>query len=163
MSPVADSERWLTGVLLMSNILIVDDEVQILMLLSEVLSEAGHTPILARNATEGLNKFFEEDPDLVLLDLRLPDGDGLDVLRRIRKSNPNAMVIIISAFGTVKTSVQAISIGAYDFIEKPLETNRVLVTIKNGLENKRLRREVETLRDRISERCCVLTKSAQNS
>ena len=133
-------------------ILVVDDEQPILSLLSEVLKEAGYEVALARNATEGLAKFLEAKPDLVLLDLKLPDGDGLDVLKRMRERIPNALVVIMSGFGTISTATEAIRRGAYDFIEKPLEENRVLLTVKNALERKCLEHTAQRLKDEVSER-----------
>lgn len=143
----------------MSNILIIDDESQILSLLSDVLTEAGYTTVLAGNATEGMKKFSEENPDLVLLDLHLPDGDGLDVLKDMHENAPDVAVIIISAFGTIGKAVDAIHLGAHDFIEKPLESNRVLVTVKNALEKKSLEHAVKTLKDETSSRYHILGNS----
>jgi len=143
----------------MPSILVIDDESQILNLLSETLSEEGYTPILAKNATEGLKKFAEEAPDLVLLDLRLPDGDGLEILKKMRASVPDAGVIVISAFGTIEKAVEAIRLGASDFIEKPLEANRVLITVKNALEKKSLVRAVHTMKDEESERYRIVGNS----
>ena len=140
-------------------ILVVDDEPQILSLLSEVLKEAGYEVVLARNATEGLQRFSEAKPDLVLLDLKLPDGDGLDVLKRMRERVPDALVVIMSGFGTISTAIEALRRGAYDFIEKPLEENRVLLTVKNALERKCLENTAQRLKDEVSERYRIVGAS----
>lgn len=142
-------------------ILVVDDEQNILSLLSEVLKEAGYEVVVARNATEGQAKFWEAKPDLVLLDLKLPDGDGLDVLKRMRERVPNALVVIMSGFGTISTAIDAIRRGAYDFIEKPLEENRVLLTVKNALERKCLEHTAQRLKDEVSERYRIVGGSPQ--
>jgi two-component system nitrogen regulation response regulator NtrX len=144
----------------MPNILIVDDESQILRQLSELLTDEGYTTTAAPNATEGLKRFEREYPDLVLLDLHLPDGDGLDVLRSMRETAPDATVVIISGFGTIAKAVEAIRLGAYDFIEKPLESNRVLVTVKNVLDRKSLERTVHTLKAEHAERYKIVGESS---
>jgi two-component system nitrogen regulation response regulator NtrX len=140
-------------------ILIIDDETQILTLLSEVLKEAGYTILLAKNATEGLARFQEVRPDLVLLDLKLPDGDGLDVLKRMREKVPDALVVIMSGFGTIATAIEALRRGAYDFIEKPLEQNRVLVTVRNALDRKAMEHTAHRLKDEVSERYQIIGSS----
>ena len=85
--------------------------------------------------------------------LKLPDGDGMDLLKRMREVDPGVMVIIVSAFSATWKAEEAIRHGAYDFIEKPLEANRVLLAIKNALEVKNLRKELKAFRARSSKRC----------
>ncbi|MGB9719933.1 MAG: sigma-54-dependent transcriptional regulator [bacterium] len=122
-------------------ILIIDDELKICEILKDILDGEGYEADYAINGTEGLKKIQNNRIDLVLLDIKLPDIDGLTLLKRIKDFDPGISVIIISAFGTVSTAVEALKTGAEDFIEKPLETNRILVTIKNILEKAEFKKQ----------------------
>ena len=135
----------------MARILVVDDEEGIRKILKQVLEYEGHTVTAAGGGGEALTLFQEFVPDLTLLDVKMARMDGLEVLDRIREDDPAAVVVMISGHGTIETAVEATRRGAYDFLEKPLDTDRLLVTIRNGLlhrgleqENARLRGEVES-------------------
>jgi len=128
-------------------ILIADDEVKIRENLGKVLEEEGYSILSAGNGAETLNQINQKRINLVLLDLRLPDKDGIELFKEIQKMNPYLPVIMISAYGTIKTAVEATKLGAYDFVEKPFDTERLLVTIKNALEKERLQREVRELKE----------------
>ena len=135
----------------MARILVVDDEEGIRKILKQVLEYEGHDVNAAGGGGEALALFQETQPDLTLLDVKMARMDGLEVLDRIRESDPAAVVVMISGHGTIETAVEATRRGAYDFLEKPLDTDRLLVTIRNGLqhrgleqENARLREEVES-------------------
>ncbi|MGH7467741.1 MAG: sigma-54-dependent transcriptional regulator [Longimicrobiales bacterium] len=135
----------------MARILVVDDEEGIRKILKQVLEYEGHDVSAAGGGGEGLASFQEFRPDLTLLDVKMARMDGLEVLDRIRETDPAAVVVMISGHGTIETAVEATRRGAYDFLEKPLDTDRLLVTIRNGLqhrgleqENARLREEVES-------------------
>jgi two-component system nitrogen regulation response regulator NtrX len=131
-----------------SKILVADDDKEIRVRLEEVLQRNGYTVHHAQNTSEALRCLKENPLNLVLLDIRFPnDQEGIQVLKEIQKTNPNIPVIVLSAYGTIEISVKAIKLGAYDFIEKPFETERLLVTIKNALERERLQREVRELRE----------------
>ncbi|MCX6841865.1 MAG: sigma-54 dependent transcriptional regulator [candidate division WOR-3 bacterium] len=127
-------------------ILVVDDDVKVRALLGEMLTEQGYEVVSAADGTEALQRVDENDLSLVLLDFQLPDFDGLKVLEEIRKRRPALPVVMVSGFGTIKLAVEATKGGAYDFIEKPPDPNRVALVIKNALAQDALRREVETLR-----------------
>jgi two-component system nitrogen regulation response regulator NtrX len=129
----------------LASILVVDDDAQILSLLSAALRDAGHSTFTTMTATEGLVRFSEGDPDLVLLDLRLPDGDGMELLKTMSERKPDTVVIIVSAVSASSKAGEAVRGGAYDYIEKPLEMNRVLIAVRNALEARSLKRKLEAL------------------
>jgi UDP-3-O-[3-hydroxymyristoyl] N-acetylglucosamine deacetylase len=117
----------------MQKVLIIDDEKAILDSLSSILMDEGFEVFKAMEGNEGLSLFDREKPGIVLLDVWMPGMDGLQVLKRIRKKNKNAMVIVISGHGTISTAVEAVKRGAYDFLEKPLSIEKVLEVISRGL------------------------------
>jgi two-component system, NtrC family, nitrogen regulation response regulator NtrX len=135
----------------MARILVVDDEEGIRKILKQVLEYEGHTVSVAGGGGEAVALFQEFSPDLTLLDVKMARMDGLEVLDRLRETDPSAVVVMISGHGNIETAVEATRRGAYDFLEKPLDTDRLLVTIRNALhhrgleqENARLREEVES-------------------
>src|SRR5215218_4605767 len=111
-----------------------------------ILEYEGYDVIEASSGPEGVTLAERETPDLVFLDIKMPGMDGLDALQRIKASNETLPVVIISGHGTVSTAVEATKAGAFDFIEKPLASERVLVTIRNALDQTRLRDENKTLK-----------------
>jgi DNA-binding NtrC family response regulator len=127
-------------------ILIVDDEKMIRWSLGEALRGWGYQPIEAETASAALAAFDAEAPAAVLLDINLPDGSGLDVLRNIRRRQPDAVVIMITANVLVDETIAALRGGAYDFIGKPINLEELQVAIRNGIEASRLRREVTLFR-----------------
>lgn len=142
-------------------ILIVDDEQKICEILSEILEGEGYKTHTAYNGADALDSIRQYDIDLMLLDIKLPDMDGITVLKKIKKLSPFVSVVMISAFGTVALAVEALKSGADDFIEKPLETNRILTTIKNVLEKVELRKESNLLKSEIIEKYRILGDSLQ--
>ncbi len=122
-------------------ILIIDDEAKICELLKEILDAEGYETDTALNGADGFEKIKKDNIDLILLDIKLPDIDGITLLKKIKKNFSDVSVIMISAFGTVQLAVESLKSGAEDFLEKPLETTRVLITIKNVLEKYILRKE----------------------
>lgn len=143
------------------NILIVDDEKKICNILSEILKDEGYAISLSLNGTDAEQIIENNNIDLVLLDLKLPDIDGITLLKRSKKIKPDMSIVMISAFGTISKAVEAIKLGADDFIEKPLETTRVLTTVKNTLEKSELRKETYQLKTKIIESYKLLGKSTQ--
>ncbi|OQX55995.1 MAG: hypothetical protein B5M53_03505 [Candidatus Cloacimonas sp. 4484_209] len=143
------------------NILIVDDEKKICNILSEILKDEGYHIALSYNGTDAQAIVEEDNVDLILLDMRLPDIDGIALLKRFKEIKPDISVVMISAFGTISKAVAAIKSGADDFIEKPLETTRVLTTIKNVLEKIELRKETHRLKSEIEQRYRMLGKSEE--
>ena len=127
----------------MSHILVVDDETEIRESLSEILKEEGYTVTSSGTASEAMILLRDAPYDVMLLDIWLPDRDGLEVLAEIRslESESKPEVIIISGHGTIETAVKATKLGAFDFLEKPLSIDRTLILLKNALEAKRLRSE----------------------
>ncbi|MBI3681420.1 MAG: sigma-54-dependent Fis family transcriptional regulator [Acidobacteria bacterium] len=126
-------------------ILIVDDEENICRSLRMILEREGYAVATYRSAAE----FAGVDPraDLFLFDVRLPDGSGIDLLRRLRQNGSATPVLMISGHGTIADAVEAVRIGAYDFLEKPLGRERVLLAVRHALEQNTLRRENEALRE----------------
>jgi two-component system nitrogen regulation response regulator NtrX len=129
----------------MSKILIIDDEQSIRTTLAKILEDEGHRATLCESGEEGLAQFAREEFDLVLLDLWLPGMDGMVVLERLRNAGAPP-VIVISGHGTIDTAVRATRLGAYDFLEKPLSLDRVLLTIGHALSDRKLRDQVRDLR-----------------
>ena len=127
-------------------ILVVDDEPLIRWTLNEALRSWGYEPIEAGTIAGALSSFDADRPVAVLLDINLPDGSGLDALRDIKARAPQAVVVMITANVLVEDTIAAMRGGAYDFIGKPINLNELQVTIRNGLEASKLRREVSRMR-----------------
>ncbi len=134
------------------HLLIVDDEHAIQASLRGVLEDEGYRVTVVGNGADALRALAEEVPDLVFLDIWMPGQDGLETLGEIRRQRPQVAVIMISGHATIETAVKAIHLGAYDFIEKPLSLEKVLLTVNRALEHARLARENETLRARLDDR-----------
>src|SRR5690349_11190408 len=130
-------------------IVVIDDEVNAAAALEELLREDGYEVARANDAATGLQAVERTDPDLVLTDLRMPGMDGLELLTRLRETHPDVMVVIITAWGTVRTAVQAMKLGAEDYLAKPIDTDELEVVLHKTLEKKRLRDEGRLLRDRL--------------
>lgn len=129
-------------------ILVVDDEASILQSLEGILSDEGFESITVKSGTEALEKIEEVMPDLVLLDIWMPGIDGMETLSRIREVYPNVQVIMMSGHGSIETAVKATKMGAYDFIEKPLSLEKLLLSINNALDYNRLEEEIGLLREK---------------
>ena len=134
----------------MPKILVIDDQKSIRNTLKEILEYEKHEIILAETGPEGLELFSGEKFDVVLCDIKMPDMDGIEVLQKMSEINPDIPIVMISGHGNVDTAVDAIKKGAYDFIEKPLDLNRLLVTIRNAMERKDLVSETKILRKKVS-------------
>jgi len=130
-------------------ILIVDDEKGIRVTLGAILNDEGYRPLAAGSGPEALARIGEEVPDLVILDIWLPEGDGIDTLAEIKRQWPDLPVVMVSGHGTIETAVKATKLGAYDFLEKPLSLEKTLLVIERALEHARLERENKLLRERI--------------
>jgi DNA-binding NtrC family response regulator len=130
-------------------ILIVDDDSQIRTLLAERLKFHKYRVSTAEDGEEGLNIFRKEGADLVLLDLMMPKLDGIETLNRMKKEDPEVLVIMMTAFGTIEKAVEAMKKGAFDFIPKPCEPEHILLTIQKALERKNLVGEKEYLKEEL--------------
>jgi DNA-binding NtrC family response regulator len=127
-------------------ILIVDDEKTIRWSLAEAIAAGGYDTVEAETAADGIAKFRDASPDLVVLDMKLPDGSGLDVLKMVKAEDPTVPVIMMTAYAEVETAVETMKNGAFDFIAKPYSVDKLRVTIGNALENQRLKNEIAYLR-----------------
>ncbi len=135
-----------------ADILIVDDEADIRDLLSGLLEDEGYTTRQAVNGIQALEQVESQCPHLVVLDIWLEGSglDGMEVLSSLKKDHPDLPIVMMSGHGTVETAVEAIKLGAYDFIEKPFDSDRILMTVGRAFETGRLRRELADLRNRLS-------------
>lgn len=130
----------------MAHILVIDDEKAIRNTLKEILEYEKHRVSLAANGLEGLELLKKESFDALLLDIKMEGMDGMEVLEQVSKDYPDLPVVMISGHGTVDTAVKAIKMGAFDFIEKPLDLNRLLITLRNAMDKGKLVTETKTLR-----------------
>jgi two-component system nitrogen regulation response regulator NtrX len=134
-----------------ATIMVVDDEESILDTLSGIFEDEGHQVITASSGESALAKFSDSSPDIVILDVWMPGMDGIETLKSIRKINDTVTVIMISGHSNIDTAVHAIKLGAYDFLEKPLSLDKVLILLRRALEKTRLVRENIALRSSISQ------------
>lgn len=134
----------------MAKILIIDDERAIRGSLKEILEYEKYNVEEAGDGEEGLKKLSQDNYDVVLLDIKMPHMDGIEVLQKAMEAGYSAQFIMISAHGSIETAVEATKMGAFDFIEKPPDLNRLLVTIKNALDKSDLVAETKVLRKKIS-------------
>ena len=143
-----------------SRILVIDDEAAIRESLRMTLEYEGYEFIGAATGQEGLALVEREAPELVLLDVKMPGMDGLEVLDRLRAMNESLPIVVISGHGTIGTAVEATKKGAFDFIEKPFSSERVLVVLRNALDQGRLRDENRTLKKAVEVRHQMIGESA---
>ncbi|HET6278525.1 MAG TPA: sigma-54 dependent transcriptional regulator, partial [Candidatus Polarisedimenticolia bacterium] len=127
-------------------ILVIDDEPIIREVLGAILSQEGHSLRLVEDAETGLEALEQEEFDLVVLDLMLPGMGGLESLREIRRRDPDQQVVMITAYSSVETAVQAMRMGAHDYLTKPFKNEDVLKTVRNGLKHRQLLTENRSLR-----------------
>ena len=137
--------------LFMAKIIIIDDERGIRNTLREILADEGHEVEVAENGKQGLEMAQAKAYDLIFSDIKMPEMDGLELLKALKEGEETAEtpVVMISGHGDVETAVQALKMGAYDFLLKPLDLNRILITTKNALESKNLKQETKQLRRKV--------------
>ena len=133
----------------MKTVLIVDDELAIRETMEQILNYDGYAVQKAASGAEALSFVEKSEPDVILLDIKMPGMDGFEVLEKLQASQISAPVIIISGHGTIETAVEAVKSGAYDYLEKPLDRSRLLVTLANCLNHQQVLNERETLRTKI--------------
>jgi two-component system nitrogen regulation response regulator NtrX len=141
-------------------ILIVDDEEGVREALRQLLEYEGYAVTTVGSGPEALGAYEDAKPHLVLLDVKMAGMDGLAVLGKLRAADPQALVVMISGHGTIATAVEATQLGAHDFLEKPLDTHRVLLTLKNALQHVVLEREVRALKAEVEQRYEIVGSSS---
>lgn len=134
----------------MSSILIIDDEKAIRKTLSEILSYEGYKIDDAENGEDGLKKFQEKAYNVVLCDIKMPKIDGMEFLDKAKAINPDVPVIMISGHGTIETAVEAVKKGAFDYVSKPPDLNRLLITIRNAMDRQTLATEAKSLKRKVT-------------
>ncbi len=137
-------------------ILVVDDEEGILQALSAILRDEGYRVAEAQGGTQAVKSVAKDPPSAILLDIWMPDQDGLETLRQIREIAPDVPVIMMSGHGTIETAIKAIKLGAYDYIEKPLSLDKVLLLVQHAIETRRLSEENVRLRATITRRLALI-------
>ncbi|MBT4185736.1 MAG: sigma-54-dependent Fis family transcriptional regulator, partial [Gemmatimonadales bacterium] len=145
----------------MARLLVVDDEKGIREALVQVFEYEGHEVRAAEDGPDGLLAAAAYHPDVIFLDVKMPGMDGLDVLARLGDEAPGAVVVMISGHGTIETAIDATRRGAYDFLEKPLDTDRLLVTLRRALELKGLTENIADLRSQVESRYEIVGVSYQ--
>ncbi|HDR90425.1 MAG TPA: sigma-54-dependent Fis family transcriptional regulator [Bacteroidetes bacterium] len=143
----------------MSKILVIDDEKSIRNTLKDVLEYEKYEVDLSPDGQDGIEKFRNNRYDVVLCDIKMPNMDGIEVLEEIFGISNDVPVIMISGHGNIDTAVEAIKKGAYDFIEKPLDLNRLLITIRNALDRSTLISETRTLKKKVSKTYDIIGES----
>ena len=133
-------------------ICIVDDEPAILNSLSSILEDEGYQVVVATNGVEGLKVVRNDSPDLVMLDIWMPEMDGLETLKRLRSQFPGILVVMMSGHGSIETAVKATKLGAYDYLEKPLDLEKVTILVRNALHQRKLEEENLNLRIQVERR-----------
>lgn len=136
----------------MSKLLIIDDERGIRNTLREILADEGHEVDVAENGKQGLEMATAKAYDLIFSDIKMPEMDGIELLAALKQGEEaiDTPIVMITGHGDVETAVQALKTGAYDFLLKPLDLNRILITTKNALESKSLRQETKQLRKKVA-------------
>ncbi|MBI2470184.1 MAG: sigma-54-dependent Fis family transcriptional regulator [Planctomycetes bacterium] len=132
------------------SVLIIDDEADMCEMLSHVLNQAGFTTYTAHNGTSGLEVFNKELPNVVILDIRMPGMNGMEVLKQIKQTSSETPVIIITAYGEIQSAVEAVKHGAFNYFNKPFDNEEVVLTVKKALEERAMRQEIRMLKTQLS-------------
>src|SRR6184192_4215425 len=130
-------------------ILVADDDASIRLLLKQLLSDEGYSVVEATTGTEVVEKVKDTNPDLVIMDVRMPELDGIEALSKLKVSSPKTSVLIMTAFGSSNNAIRAMELGAFDYITKPFELDKISHSVKRVLDYQDLTQEVEVLRDEI--------------
>ena len=141
------------------SICIVDDEPAILNTLSSILEDEGYQISVAKSGTEVLKLVRSDPPDLIILDIWMPELDGLETLKRLRQQFPALLVIMMSGHGSIETAIKATKLGAYDYLEKPLDLEKVTILVRNALHQRKLEEENLNLRIQVERRFELVGKS----
>jgi DNA-binding NtrC family response regulator len=144
----------------MLKILVIDDEKSIRNTLKDILGFEGYQVELAENGLAGSEIAKSADFDIILCDIKMPEMDGLETLEQIMRHKPESTVVMISGHGTIDTAVEAIKKGAFDFIEKPIDLNRLLITLRNASDKNALVKETKILKQKVSKKFEIIGQSA---
>ena len=144
----------------MPDILIIDDEKSIRKTLSEILGFEGYTIDEAADGEEGLKKFSAKNYDVVLCDIKMPKLDGIEFLEKAKAHNGDVPIIMISGHGNIDTAVEAVKKGAYDYISKPPDLNRLLITLRNAIDRTHLTAETKVLKRKVNKTIEMVGESA---
>lgn len=143
----------------MARILVIDDERSIRNTMKDILEFEKHKVVLAENGKVGLNTALNESFDLIFSDIKMPEMDGIEFLEQLRSENTDTPVVMISGHGNIDTAVECIKKGAFDFIEKPIDLNRLLVTVRNAIEKGSLVTETKKLKRKVSSKNQMIGES----
>jgi len=143
----------------MAKILVIDDERSIRSTMKDILEFEKHTVVLADNGKTGLEAAQNEEFDLIFSDIKMPEMDGIELLEHLNEKGVEASVVMISGHGNIETAVECIKKGAFDFIEKPIDLSRMLVTVRNALEKKNLVTETKTLKKKVAKKLQMVGNS----
>jgi two-component system nitrogen regulation response regulator NtrX len=143
------------------NILVVDDERSIRNTLKDILGLEGYVVDVAENGITGLEMIKSKEYDIVLCDIKMPEMDGIEVLKKLMEVRPETTVVMISGHGNIDTAVEAIKLGAFDFIVKPLDLNRLLITIRNAGDKSVLVKETKILKQKVNKQYEIIGDSPQ--
>ncbi len=135
----------------MGTVLVIDDEQLVRWSIEKLLSKDGHEVVSAGTGSEGILRLKENIPDIVLLDMKLPDIEGLEILRTIKKENSELPVIMITAFGSIDSAINAIKTGAFDYIVKPFDAEKLKLTVSRALELFKLKNELGMFKDKVQD------------
>ena len=130
-------------------ILIVEDEKSMREVLKILLAGEGYDVTAAADSVDGMNLLNRDIFDMVITDIKMPKINGFEILKKVREISPDTLVIMITAFGTTESAIEAMQLGAYDYIHKPFKIDEIRVVVKKALEKRKLREEVSILREKI--------------
>ena len=148
----------------MKNILIVDDELTSQISIKKILEDTGYGVMAVSSGSEGLSKFKDIKFDVLITDLKMPDVDGIELTKEVLKRDRDIVVILITAYGSIRSAVEALRYGAYDYLPKPVDKNELLITIRRGLERVALIKENELLKQelgKVEKACEFLTENSK--
>lgn len=143
----------------MAKILIIDDERSIRNTLKDILSFENHTVDTAEDGKEGIQLVSDNIYDIIFCDIKMPQMDGIEVLEFLTQAHPEVPVVMISGHGSIETAVESIKKGAFDFIQKPLDLNRIMITLRNALDKSNLIQETKTLKKKVNQKYQMIGES----
>lgn len=155
-----------------TTVIVVDDDISILRILKQLLKEKGYDVFVASDGKEAINLISVNDFDLVITDLMMPESDGLEVLRKTKEKNPRTQVIMITGFATLDSAIEALKLGAFDYIRKPFKLAELDVTIRNAIDKihliksnnmllKHLKKSHQRLKETVKESVSVMEKDIE--